>query len=347
MDMQAPDARARAPGAHRLAAGAWPIAPVLATLLCACTSAEQAQLSSGFKDFGTKVADAVKPAARTIADAAVPVAKSSSEVAKAAAGRMARYMAEKETLKDFKDAGTHAESSLIALLQRSGTSNERGSSQRPGPAANGAPNRAPDGPVQNSPAVVEGEWRWPLDAGIITSRFGARWGRAHRGMDIAAHVGEPVFAMADGEVIYSDNKMSGYGNVVVIKHANNMTTLYAHNSELKAKKGDKVTQGTLIALLGNTGRSTGPHVHFEIRRGTEALDPTTVLQAPKLPYASMETGMRMADASSRVLATVDGCGDEYRRQHAHEHWHDHQDADEVALEGTPVVAALKIPALAP
>jgi murein DD-endopeptidase MepM/ murein hydrolase activator NlpD len=104
----------------------------------------------------------------------------------------------------------------------------------------------------------------------------------HKGMDMAAHVGEPVYAIADGEVIYAGDGLRGYGNVVILRHDRKMSSLYAHNSELKVKQGDQITKGTLIALLGNTGHSTGPHVHFEIRDGDAAVNPRDVLPKSKL-----------------------------------------------------------------
>lgn len=101
-------------------------------------------------------------------------------------------------------------------------------------------------------------------------------------MDIAGDVGEPINVIAGGQVIYAGNGMRGYGNVVVVRHDKNLTSLYAHNSELKVKVGDQVSQGMLIALLGNTGRSTGPHLHFEIRDGAAAVNPRTRLPQSKL-----------------------------------------------------------------
>ena len=74
----------------------------------------------------------------------------------------------------------------------------------------------------------------------------------------------PIYAIADGEVIYAGDGLRGYGNVVILRHDRKTSSLYAHNSELKVKQGDTVKQGTLIALLGSTGHSTGPHVHYEI-----------------------------------------------------------------------------------
>lgn len=125
--------------------------------------------------------------------------------------------------------------------------------------------------------AYKGEYRWPLAAGIVSSEFGRRWNRPHEGIDIAADEGEPVYASAAGEVLYANNRMRGYGNVVILRHDAQTTTLYAHNKSLKVRLGEKVKQGQVIALVGSTGLSTGPHVHFEIRRSQTALNPRKVL----------------------------------------------------------------------
>lgn len=122
-----------------------------------------------------------------------------------------------------------------------------------------------------------GDYRWPLSAGIVSSEFGRRWKKPHEGLDIAADEGEPVYASAAGEVLYANDKMRGYGNVVILRHDSSVTTLYAHNEKLKVRLGDKVEQGQVIALLGSTGHSTGPHVHFEMRKSNVAQDPRRLL----------------------------------------------------------------------
>lgn len=129
--------------------------------------------------------------------------------------------------------------------------------------------------------AYRGDYRWPLAAGIVSSEFGHRWRRPHEGIDIAADEGEPVYASASGEVLYANDRMRGYGNVVILRHDAQVTTLYAHNQSLKVRLGEKVEQGQVIALLGNTGRSTGPHVHFELRRSQVALNPRGVLPKSK------------------------------------------------------------------
>lgn len=108
---------------------------------------------------------------------------------------------------------------------------------------------------------------WPL-TGRISSRFGPRWGRMHQGLDIAVPTGTPVRAAAAGTVTYA-GAMGGYGNIVIIDHGNRVETRYAHNSRIVVRVGQRVKRGEVIAYSGNTGNSTGPHLHFEIRyRGT-------------------------------------------------------------------------------
>lgn len=131
-----------------------------------------------------------------------------------------------------------------------------------------------------SHAIPDG---WPLKTGgVVTSTFGMRRhpisGRRsmHMGIDIAGKHGADIVAMADGLVIFSGRK-NGYGKIVEIRHSNGLETRYAHNSQNLVTEGDLVTKGQVIAKLGSTGRSTGPHVHFEVRRNGEAMDPMRFL----------------------------------------------------------------------
>lgn len=124
---------------------------------------------------------------------------------------------------------------------------------------------------------------WPLTTGgVVTSTFGPRrhpiTGRRsmHKGIDIAAKHGSDIVAMADGLVVFSGRK-NGYGKIVEIRHADGLETWYAHNSRNLVSEGELVTKGQVIAKLGSTGRSTGPHVHFEVRRHGKALDPMRFL----------------------------------------------------------------------
>jgi murein DD-endopeptidase MepM/ murein hydrolase activator NlpD len=128
---------------------------------------------------------------------------------------------------------------------------------------------------------------WPLRVGgVVTSKFGYRrhpiTGRRsmHKGIDIAAKHGTDIVAMADGIVIFSGWK-GGYGKIVEVRHANGLETRYAHNSANLVNEGDMVRKGQVIAKLGSTGRSTGPHIHFEVRRNGEAVNPMQYLDLSK------------------------------------------------------------------
>lgn len=112
--------------------------------------------------------------------------------------------------------------------------------------------------------ILAPNYIWPA-AGTVTSGFGPRWGRMHQGLDIAGPVGTPIVAAADGVVMSSGWTDGGYGNLVKIQHPNGSITFYGHNQSLIVKKGESVKQGQVIAKMGSTGRSTGPHLHFEIR----------------------------------------------------------------------------------
>ena len=112
---------------------------------------------------------------------------------------------------------------------------------------------------------------WPVH-GVVTSGFGWRWGRMHEGIDIAVPSGTPVVSAAAGSVIVA-GWMGGYGNLVVVDHGNGIATAYGHNTNVTVYVGQLVGQGQLIAYSGNTGYSTGPHVHFEVRVGGAAVDP--------------------------------------------------------------------------
>lgn len=136
------------------------------------------------------------------------------------------------------------------------------SAPAPAPAA---PGDAPTAPPSSSGFV------WPV-RGTIVSPFGPRWGRLHAGIDVAAPGGTPIAAAAAGTVIYS-SAMSGYGNLVVIQHADGIATAYAHNSSNAVSVGQPVAQGETIASVGCTGRCYGDHVHFEVRVNGTPVDP--------------------------------------------------------------------------
>ncbi|GGG61491.1 peptidase M23 [Salipiger pallidus] len=116
------------------------------------------------------------------------------------------------------------------------------------------------------------------DAFRFTSGFGRRWGRLHAGTDFAAPHGTPIYATADGVVTYA-GWMSGYGRLVKIKHEFGIETRYAHQSKIHVKVGQRVSRGDRIGDMGNTGRSTGTHLHYEVRVGGEAVNPMIYIKA--------------------------------------------------------------------
>lgn len=122
---------------------------------------------------------------------------------------------------------------------------------------------AAQGIISIPPGLTKGGWTWPA-RGPVTSPMGYRWGRLHAGIDIGAPIGTPIFAAKGGIVSYS-GQMGGYGNIIVIDHGSGMTTRYGHQSRLIAQVGQSVRPGDKIGEVGNTGRSTGPHLHFEVR----------------------------------------------------------------------------------
>lgn len=125
--------------------------------------------------------------------------------------------------------------------------------------------------------LSQARFSWPLSQINISSRFGRRWGRQHAGIDIAAPSGTPVKAARSGRVIYAGQRISGYGKMIVIRHSPNFATVYAHLSRMGVRVGDQVSRGQLIGKVGNTGRSTNPHLHFEIRHRRRAIDPLLYL----------------------------------------------------------------------
>jgi murein DD-endopeptidase MepM/ murein hydrolase activator NlpD len=137
---------------------------------------------------------------------------------------------------------------------------------KPAPAGDPLPALKPDSP-----------FIWPVD-GKVVSKFGpAKDNQRNDGVNIAAPVGAPVKASAPGVVAYAGNELRGFGNMVLLRHADGWVTAYAHNSSLLVEKGDKVAQGQTIARVGSSGNVDTPQLHFELRKGTKAVDPLKVL----------------------------------------------------------------------
>ncbi len=116
---------------------------------------------------------------------------------------------------------------------------------------------------------------------LLNSPYGIRKHRLHRGVDLHLHIGDSVVAAYPGKVVVSKYNRRGYGNYVMIEHANGTRTLYGHLQKRLVEVGDIVEGGQLIGKGGNTGRSSGPHLHFEIRYGEVNIDPATVFDFEK------------------------------------------------------------------
>jgi murein DD-endopeptidase MepM/ murein hydrolase activator NlpD len=117
-------------------------------------------------------------------------------------------------------------------------------------------------------------FRWPVKGRVIAG-FGTRPDGGHNdGIDVAVPQGTSVKAAENGVVAYSGNELKGYGNLVLVRHANNWVSAYANNAELLVKRGDKVRRGQIIAKAGATGAVSQPQVHFELRKGSRPVDPT-------------------------------------------------------------------------
>jgi len=151
--------------------------------------------------------------------------------------------------------------------------------------------------------------------GRITSRYKYRWRRAHKGIDIGLEIGDAIYAAFDGMVRVSmETKMSGgYGNVLVIRHPNGLETYYGHMSKYLVDSGDIVRAGELIGYGGSTGRSTGPHLHFETRYMGQAFDPERIFDFEngklrcdtivlKKHYFSINSHYGMTDKQSAVAS---------------------------------------------
>lgn len=135
--------------------------------------------------------------------------------------------------------------------------------------------RAPKQRYRKAPQYAQNYFRWPLKA-PVSSIYGKRWGRFHDGIDIDGDMGDRIRAAAPGKVVYS-GVLGSYGKIIVIQHKNGFFTAYAHNKKNLVKKGRKVKQGQVIGLVGSTGRSTGSHLHFEVRDKKGTYNPLDLL----------------------------------------------------------------------
>ena len=118
---------------------------------------------------------------------------------------------------------------------------------------------------------------WPVE-GKIADTFSDTESKRHQGVDIPSPLGTPIKASSSGTVIYSSNTIKGYGNLIILRHSGEFVTVYAHNQVNLVEEGGWVERGQIIGKVGQTGRATGPHLHFEIRKNNKAVDPLSYLK---------------------------------------------------------------------
>ncbi|MFD2235592.1 murein hydrolase activator EnvC family protein, partial [Phaeospirillum tilakii] len=147
---------------------------------------------------------------------------------------------------------------------------------------------APAAPAAASPVEAPpppraaGLFLWPLK-GEVVAEFGPLPGKGQHndGINIAAARGTPIRAAENGVVVYVGNELKGFGNLLLIKHADGWMTAYAHAEQLKVDRGARIKRGQVIATVGSSGNASQPQLHFEIRRGTEAVNPLDYLPERK------------------------------------------------------------------
>jgi murein DD-endopeptidase MepM/ murein hydrolase activator NlpD len=143
--------------------------------------------------------------------------------------------------------------------------------------------------------VGDGKLRWPVEQGWFGRGYGSGEAGYHLAVDIAGALGSDVFAAAPGIVGYVGNELRGYGNVVLVVHPGGWVTLYGHNRSVHVQAGERVRQGQSIAELGSTGRSEGPHVHFELIYQGRNCDPLPFVRESEVTHLSAATPVAQVD----------------------------------------------------
>jgi murein DD-endopeptidase MepM/ murein hydrolase activator NlpD len=161
----------------------------------------------------------------------------------------------------------------------------------PTPVVQPVPTPSPPA-AEEAPPRSSGRFAWPAQ-GKILSEFGPKSGGLHNdGINIAAPQGTPVFSAENGVVAYAGNELRGFGNLLLIRHANGWMTAYAHLGGMQVARGDKVTRGQKIGTVGSTGSVGEPQLHFEVRKGSRAVDPREFLDGKKNVSRAVSQGDR-------------------------------------------------------
>lgn len=168
--------------------------------------------------------------------------------------------------------------SVERVLQRSlGAESLLNTSEQTGTA----PQEAEPTNVRHLASVTPAKLQWPLKQMKLSSGFGRRGSGNHQGVDLQAAWGTPIYAAADGVVVYAGSQISGYGDTLIIRHRGDIATLYAHASTILVKEGELVTRGQAIGYVGDTGNASGPHLHFEVRVHSIPTDPWSFVSIPR------------------------------------------------------------------
>lgn len=145
------------------------------------------------------------------------------------------------------------------------------------PISRGLPERAVVRQPSHAESITDSYFDWPVDKARMTRGFFTNKRRPHLGLDLAAPKGTPILASRGGTVIYRGRDFRGFGNLIMIESPGGWATLYAHLDRFMVTEGQKVAMGEIIGSMGRTGRATGVHLHFEIRRNKVAVDPLPYL----------------------------------------------------------------------
>jgi murein DD-endopeptidase MepM/ murein hydrolase activator NlpD len=169
----------------------------------------------------------------------------------------------------------HPEPEAVPAPERGGAPRVADRGQLPPrPRSPGRPQGSKGGASRPEPAT-KGMLDWPL-RGVLYGRFGKKGREPHDGIDLAAPAGTPVKTAQDGTVLYA-GEQKAYGLIVIVQHPNGLITLYAHNRDLRVKTGQTVRRSQVIATVGESGRTSGPHLHFEVRVDGKPVDPVDYL----------------------------------------------------------------------
>lgn len=172
-------------------------------------------------------------------------------------------------------AAKAAQDAQAAQTQTPSTSSSSASGSSSAPESSGSSDGTAPAPPP-APAVTSGGYMWPA-CGSVTSEYGWRWGRPHRGLDIDDNLSGRIVAAASGTVISAGWNSGGFGNLTLISHSGGVVTAYAHQSSIQVSTGQSVSKGQQIGIIGTTGNSTGTHLHFETRVGGSAVNPRNYL----------------------------------------------------------------------